>query len=74
MAAVREAVGPDVQIMIEMHGRFTPAAKHQRTKPSPSGSEGAAGREPQPRLAHEALAEVEAILDALDARASLVRA
>ena len=25
VAAVREAVGPDVQIMIEMHGRFTPA-------------------------------------------------
>ena len=25
IAAVREAVGPDVQIMIEMHGRFTPA-------------------------------------------------
>lgn len=23
--AVREAVGPDVQIMVEMHGRFTPA-------------------------------------------------
>ena len=26
VSAVREAVGPDVQIMIEMHGRFTPAA------------------------------------------------
>jgi galactonate dehydratase len=26
VAAVREAVGPDVQIMIEMHGRFSPAA------------------------------------------------
>ena len=26
VAAVRAAVGPDVQIMIEMHGRFTPAA------------------------------------------------
>jgi galactonate dehydratase len=26
VAAVREAVGPDVQIMIEMHGRFTAAA------------------------------------------------
>jgi len=26
VAAVREAVGPDVQIMVEMHGRFTPAA------------------------------------------------
>ena len=26
VAAVREAVGPDVQIMIEMHGRFTPGA------------------------------------------------
>jgi galactonate dehydratase len=25
VAAVREAVGPEVQIMIEMHGRFTPA-------------------------------------------------
>ena len=25
VSAVREAVGPDVQIMIEMHGRFTPA-------------------------------------------------
>jgi len=25
VAAVREAVGPDVQLMIEMHGRFTPA-------------------------------------------------
>ena len=25
VAAVRAAVGPDVQIMIEMHGRFTPA-------------------------------------------------
>ena len=25
VAAVREAVGPDVQIMVEMHGRFTPA-------------------------------------------------
>jgi galactonate dehydratase len=26
VAAVREAVGPDIQIMVEMHGRFTPAA------------------------------------------------
>lgn len=26
VAAVREAVGPDVQILVEMHGRFTPAA------------------------------------------------
>jgi galactonate dehydratase len=26
VAAVREAVGPDVALMIEMHGRFTPAA------------------------------------------------
>jgi galactonate dehydratase len=26
VAAVREAVGPDVDIMLEMHGRFTPAA------------------------------------------------
>jgi galactonate dehydratase len=26
LAAVREAVGPDVQIMVEMHGRFTPSA------------------------------------------------
>jgi galactonate dehydratase len=25
VAAVREAVGPDVQLMVEMHGRFTPA-------------------------------------------------
>ena len=25
VAAVRESVGPDVEIMIEMHGRFTPA-------------------------------------------------
>jgi galactonate dehydratase len=25
IASVREAVGPDVQILIEMHGRFTPA-------------------------------------------------
>jgi len=25
VAAVREAVGPDVKIMVEMHGRFTPA-------------------------------------------------
>ena len=25
VAAVREAVGPDVQIMLEMHGRFTPS-------------------------------------------------
>lgn len=25
VAAVREAVGPDIQILIEMHGRFTPA-------------------------------------------------
>jgi galactonate dehydratase len=25
VAAVREAVGPDVEIMIEMHGRFTPS-------------------------------------------------
>ena len=25
MAAVRKAVGPDVQILVEMHGRFTPA-------------------------------------------------
>jgi galactonate dehydratase len=25
VAAVRQAVGPDVQIMVEMHGRFTPA-------------------------------------------------
>jgi galactonate dehydratase len=26
VAAVRDAVGPDVQVMIEMHGRFSPAA------------------------------------------------
>jgi galactonate dehydratase len=26
VAAVREAVGPDVQILVEMHGRFTPSA------------------------------------------------
>jgi galactonate dehydratase len=26
VAAVRDAVGPDVEIMIEMHGRFSPAA------------------------------------------------
>jgi galactonate dehydratase len=26
VAAVRDAVGPDVQLMIEMHGRFSPAA------------------------------------------------
>jgi galactonate dehydratase len=26
VAAVREAVGPDIEIMIEMHGRFSPAA------------------------------------------------
>jgi galactonate dehydratase len=26
VAAVRDAVGPDVQMMIEMHGRFSPAA------------------------------------------------
>lgn len=26
VAAVREAIGPDVQLAIEMHGRFTPAA------------------------------------------------
>jgi galactonate dehydratase len=26
VAAVREAVGPDVEIMVEMHGRFSPAA------------------------------------------------
>src|SRR5206468_7592226 len=25
VAAVRDAVGPDVQIMVELHGRFTPA-------------------------------------------------
>ena len=25
VAAVREAVGPDIQIMLEMHGRFTPS-------------------------------------------------
>jgi galactonate dehydratase len=25
LAAVRDAVGPDVQLMVEMHGRFTPA-------------------------------------------------
>ena len=25
VASVREAVGPDVQLMVEMHGRFTPA-------------------------------------------------
>ncbi len=29
VAAVRDAVGPDVQIMIEMHGRFTPATAIQ---------------------------------------------
>jgi galactonate dehydratase len=29
LAAVREAVGADVQIMIEMHGRFTPATAIQ---------------------------------------------
>jgi galactonate dehydratase len=26
VAAVREAVGPDVQVLVEMHGRFTPSA------------------------------------------------
>jgi galactonate dehydratase len=29
VAAVREAVGPDVQIMVEMHGRFTPGTAAQ---------------------------------------------
>jgi galactonate dehydratase len=29
VAAVRDAVGPDVEIMIEMHGRFSPAAAAQ---------------------------------------------
>jgi galactonate dehydratase len=29
VAAVREAVGPDVQIMCEMHGRFTPSVAAQ---------------------------------------------
>jgi galactonate dehydratase len=29
VAAVREAVGPDVQIMVEMHGRFTPGTASQ---------------------------------------------
>jgi galactonate dehydratase len=29
LAAVREAVGPDIQIMVEMHGRFTPATAIQ---------------------------------------------
>ena len=29
VAAVRDAVGPDVQIMIEMHGRFTPSTAVQ---------------------------------------------
>jgi galactonate dehydratase len=29
VAAVREAVGPDVQMMIEMHGRFTPSTAAQ---------------------------------------------
>jgi galactonate dehydratase len=30
VAAVRDAVGPDVQILIEMHGRFTPATAGAR--------------------------------------------
>src|SRR6266851_9623553 len=38
------------------------------------GSEGAAGGETQPRLAHEALAEVEAVLDAFDAEEDVHRA
>jgi galactonate dehydratase len=29
LASVRDAVGPDVQIMVEMHGRFTPATAIQ---------------------------------------------
>src|SRR5260221_11300900 len=29
VAAVREAVGPDVQVMVEMHGRFTPGTAAQ---------------------------------------------
>jgi galactonate dehydratase len=29
VAAVREAVGPDVQLMVEMHGRFTPGTAAQ---------------------------------------------
>jgi len=29
VAAVRDAVGPDVQIMVEMHGRFTPGTAAQ---------------------------------------------
>jgi galactonate dehydratase len=29
VAAVREAVGPDIEIMIEMHGRFSPAVAAQ---------------------------------------------
>jgi galactonate dehydratase len=32
VAAVREAVGPDVEIMIEMHGRFTPATAADMAK------------------------------------------
>ncbi len=29
VAAVRDAVGPDIQLMLEMHGRFTPATAAQ---------------------------------------------
>ncbi|HXT71990.1 MAG TPA: mandelate racemase/muconate lactonizing enzyme family protein [Vicinamibacterales bacterium] len=32
VAAVREAVGPDVKIMLEMHGRFTPATASAMAK------------------------------------------
>ena len=38
------------------------------------GSEGAAGGETQPRLTHEALAEVEAVRDPLDAEKDVHRA
>ena len=43
VAAVRDAVGPDMQIMIEMHGRFTastaaPVASAARTISIPNGS------------------------------------
>ncbi len=47
--------------------RSSLAAKHQRTKPSPSGPKAIAGREPQPLLGDQALAELQAVGDAGDA-------
>ena len=60
VAAVREAVGPDVEIMLEMHGRFTPGRSFARGRRCSSRTEPAWIEEPVPPENPAALRRVRA--------------